>query len=128
MAHLANPDRSYRLLQQRLDRNVTGAPDGPAFTQILKLLFAPVLPSSSQQVHSLLGHDGDLFGRQYTEMVADARGQHLVLRYDHRGATGSWQPAPLPAGQPLRKPEALFIKLDESVIEEELARMQVSTP
>ncbi len=94
----------------------------------LKLLFAPVLPSSSQQVHSLLGHDGDLFGRQYTEMVADARGQHLVLRYDHRGATGSWQPAPLPAGQPLRKPEALFIKLDESVIEEELARMQVSTP
>ena len=41
MAHLANPDRSYRLLQQRLDRNVTGAPDSPAFTQILKLLFSP---------------------------------------------------------------------------------------
>lgn len=41
MAHLANPDRSYRLLQQRLDRNVTGAPDSPAFAQILKLLFSP---------------------------------------------------------------------------------------
>ncbi len=41
MGHLANPDRTYRLLQQRLDRNVTGAPDSPALTQILHLLFAP---------------------------------------------------------------------------------------
>ena len=40
MAHTVNPDRTYHLLQQRLDRNVTGAPDSPVFTQILKLLFS----------------------------------------------------------------------------------------
>ena len=40
LAHTVNPDRTYHLLQQRLDRNVTGAPDSPVFTQILKLLFS----------------------------------------------------------------------------------------
>lgn len=41
MGHLATQDRTYQLLQQRLDRNVTGAPESPVFTQILKLLFSP---------------------------------------------------------------------------------------
>ena len=41
MGHVANSDRAYRLLQQRLDRDVTGAPDSPVFIRILKLLFAP---------------------------------------------------------------------------------------
>ncbi len=41
MGHNANPDREYQLLQQRLDRNVTGAPDSPALIQILKLLCTP---------------------------------------------------------------------------------------
>ena len=37
MGHFTNPDREYRLLQQRLDRNITGAPDSPVFMQILKM-------------------------------------------------------------------------------------------
>ena len=41
MGHKVNPDREYRLLQQRLDRNLTGAPASPLFTKILKLLFSP---------------------------------------------------------------------------------------
>lgn len=43
MAHLTTlqPDLEYRLLQQRLDRNVTGAPDSPTFQKILRLLFTP---------------------------------------------------------------------------------------
>jgi ferredoxin len=41
MGHVVNPDREYRLLQKRLDRNVTGAPDSPTFMKILKLLFSP---------------------------------------------------------------------------------------
>ncbi|MFZ2487714.1 MAG: methionine--tRNA ligase [Anaerolineae bacterium] len=92
----------------------------------LKLLFAPVLPFSSQQVHTYLGYTGQLFGDQYTEVVEDARGQHLVLRYDHTPAVGRWEPSTLPVGQTLIKPDALFIKLDESVVEQELARMAVS--
>ena len=42
MGHLGiNPDRAYGLLQERLDRNPTGAPDSPAFRRILRLLFTP---------------------------------------------------------------------------------------
>jgi len=41
MGHMPNPDREYRLLQQRLDRNIVGAPDSPEFTKILKMLFTP---------------------------------------------------------------------------------------
>lgn len=91
----------------------------------LKLLFAPVLPFSSQLVHEYLGYDSQLFGRQYTELIADGRGQHLALRYDNSVSAGRWQAETLPPGQALRKPEALFVKLDEAVIEEELARMGV---
>ena len=83
----------------------------------LKTLYAPVLPHTSQLVHAYLGYDGQLFGRQYTEVVADDRGQHLVLRYDHSGAVGRWLASELPAGQALREPAPLIKKLDESVIE-----------
>ena len=41
MGHTVNPEREHRLLQQRLERMVTGAPDSPVLMQILKLLFTP---------------------------------------------------------------------------------------
>ncbi|MFZ1550377.1 MAG: 4Fe-4S binding protein [Anaerolineae bacterium] len=50
MGHIVNPDRSYHLLQQRLDRNVTGAPETPAFMQILKLLFSPTDAEIARQL------------------------------------------------------------------------------
>ncbi len=78
----------------------------------LSLLWGPILPHSSETVHHLLGYDQPLFGRQYTEQIEDARGQHRVLRYDHTPATGRWQADPLPVGQPLREPAALFTKLE----------------
>lgn len=31
MGHQVNPDREYQLLQQRLDLEITGAPDSPIF-------------------------------------------------------------------------------------------------
>ncbi len=34
-------DREYRLLQERLDRNVTGAPDSDAMRRVLRLMFTP---------------------------------------------------------------------------------------
>jgi len=40
MGHIINPDREYRLLQRRLDRHITGAPESEAFIKILKLLFS----------------------------------------------------------------------------------------
>jgi methionyl-tRNA synthetase len=46
------------------------------------------------------------------------------LTYDHSGAVGTWTKSELPAGQALRQPAPLFKKLDESVIEEEYARLE----
>jgi len=86
----------------------------------LKLLWAPILPHSSEQVHEMLGYDQPLFGRQYTQRVEDARGSHLVLRYDHSGAAGRWEVTTLPAGQAMCKPSALFEKLDEEMMAEKL--------
>ncbi len=50
MGHMHNPDKEYRLLQQRLDRNVTGAPDSPHFIEILRLLFSPEEAAIARQI------------------------------------------------------------------------------
>jgi hypothetical protein len=39
-------------------------------------------------------------------------------------ATGTWTPGELSPGQALRQPTPLFKKLDESVVEEEYARLE----
>jgi len=85
----------------------------------LKTLYSPVLPHTSQLVHEYLGYDGQLFGRQVTETVTDARGAHQVLRYDASAASGRWEPGSLPVGQSLREPAPLYKKLDESVVASE---------
>lgn len=41
MGHIVNPDCEYRLLQQRLNCNVTGVPESPTFMKILRLIFSP---------------------------------------------------------------------------------------
>lgn len=78
----------------------------------LKLLWAPILPHSSELLHGYLGYAAPLFGRQYTQDVADSRGVHTVLRYDHTPAMGRWEAASLPAGQAMNPPAPLFEKLD----------------
>ncbi|MFW6115435.1 MAG: methionine--tRNA ligase [Chloroflexota bacterium] len=90
----------------------------------LKILFAPFLPFSSQRLHHYLGYEGQLFGRQYTEIFEEGGGRrHEALCYDDSDAAGRWQVSDLPAGQPLGDPEPLFEALDDSVIEEEHARL-----
>jgi methionyl-tRNA synthetase len=86
----------------------------------LKLFWAPILPASSEAVHSYLGYTTPLFGRQYTEVVSDVRGTHRVLRYDHTGATGRWTAESLPPGQTMQAPEALFVKLDDALMAEKV--------
>lgn len=41
MGHIIHPEQEYRLLQRRLDRHVTGAPESETFIRILQLLFSP---------------------------------------------------------------------------------------
>jgi methionyl-tRNA synthetase len=90
----------------------------------LKTLVAPVLPHSAQKIHEYLGYDGQLFGAQEVVTYEEETRSHEALTYDHSGAVGSWAKSELPAGQALREPAPLFRKLDESVIEEEYARLE----
>lgn len=86
----------------------------------LKLMWGPILPHSSEQLHAMLGYRQPLWGRQYTETIADARGKHVALRYDHRAAGAQWRAEALPAGQALQEPQALFTKLDDAIMAEKL--------
>ena len=83
----------------------------------LKTMWSPILPFSSQQIHSMLGFEGDLFGTQSSEVVSDARGDHTVLRYDHTGAVGTWEPTDLPSGQAIGEIAPLFEKIDDEELE-----------
>ena len=83
----------------------------------LKVLTTPYLPFSAERVHTMLGFaPGD-----------DANGTWSGR--GHRGtiavpAAANWAIGTVPAGQALRQPEPLFIKLDPQMAEEELARLE----
>jgi Fe-S-cluster-containing hydrogenase component 2 len=83
--------RAYRRLQERLDRNVTGAPYSPTFIEILKLLFTPEeaefvrnIPSRPTPLENLsrkLNVPSDQLGDRLGEMAR--RG--LMLDIDIKG-------------------------------------------
>ena len=85
----------------------------------LKILYAPFTPFSSQQVHEMLGYDGQLFGDLTIETFSEATRDHLALVYDGSGALGKWEKSSLPQGQALRKPAPLFVKLDPEIVDRE---------
>jgi methionyl-tRNA synthetase len=90
----------------------------------LKTMATPFLPFSSQRLHEMLGYD-DVIAPQpeVCEYEEEAGQRHRVLggAYD---ATPRWEPSRIPAARPLPEPRPLFKKLDERVIDEELARMR----
>jgi methionyl-tRNA synthetase len=77
----------------------------------------------TQKLHECLGYDGQLFGTQHVVEYQEETRSHRALTYDHTGAIGTWTKSALPLGQALREPAPLFKKLDESLIEEEYARL-----
>jgi methionyl-tRNA synthetase len=100
----------------------------------LKTILAPTLcvPHTAQRLHEYLathprkgvGYDGQLFGTQHVVEYEEETRSHRALTYDHTGAIGTWAKSELPPGQALRQPAPLFKKLDQSVIEEEYARLE----
>jgi methionyl-tRNA synthetase len=118
-------DEKAPWLQIKEDREAAGTTIYVALRVIdsLKTLFYPFLPFSSQALHHFLGYDGDILGRQYIDTLQEEQGTHQALRYDGSGVELQWTPSQLPAGQDLRQPKPLFEKLDESIVEEELARL-----
>jgi methionyl-tRNA synthetase len=92
-----------------------------------KSLLTPFLPSSSQKVYAMLGGAGVWSGMPRLETVSepgDADYPVLTGSYD---TEARWESRPIAAGTPLAPPKPLFAKLDTSVVDEELARLEAST-
>ncbi|MEE8396970.1 MAG: methionine--tRNA ligase, partial [bacterium] len=80
---------------------------------------------SCQRLHEMLGYEGSISGElRFDEVVEEGGRAHRVLTGDYAAAVGSWQPPLLPAGQTLSPPKPLFKKLDLSVVDQELARLE----
>jgi methionyl-tRNA synthetase len=88
----------------------------------LKVLLTPFLPFTCQALHELLGYDGYLAGPlEFREVTEEDGRTHEVLTGDYSGWVGRWEPSELPAGQELREPRPLFVKLDpDEVLAREL--------
>jgi methionyl-tRNA synthetase len=98
----------------------------------LKILFAPILPFSSEKLHATFGYDTPLFGAQFVQTVQDSLGEHDVLRYEpvvyQDSLMGFWKPSELKPGQKLNPPAPLFKKLDVLVAEQEREKLGTITP
>ncbi len=85
----------------------------------LKILWAPVLPFTSQALHEMLGQPGQLFGEQIIRRYDEMTRSHLGLTYDDSAAVGRWERTTITAGQQLPKPRPLFKKLEPELAEKE---------
>ena len=86
----------------------------------LKILYAPVVPFSSEKLHRLLGYERPLFGQSKIVPRQERQNTCDVLRYDATEASGQWQVELLPVHRILPKPDALFKKLDDAIIQIEI--------
>ena len=89
----------------------------------LKTMWAPILPFTSQKLHTMLGEEGQLFGQQLVETYQEESRSHLGLTYRGDGAVGRWESVAIPVGRQLPKPKPLFKRLDAEIADEELARL-----
>src|SRR5439155_9301716 len=76
----------------------------------VKLLMTPFLPFSSQRVHELLGHDGQIAGPLEFREHSEEGDAHTVLTGDYETWVGRWAPSDLAVGQALREPRPLYRK------------------
>jgi methionyl-tRNA synthetase len=91
-----------------------------------KALLTPFLPHSSDAVHRMLGNDEVWSGLPELQEVDDLDGgpSYPVLTGDYAGAVAVWQSRPLRVGAQIPPPTPLFRKLEPSVVDEELARLE----
>ncbi len=88
-----------------------------------KTLLTPFLPRSSQAVHEMLGGTGDWSGMPRIETVDEEGAPPYPVITGTYDSTFRWESRPVVAGTPLSAPAPLFAKLDQSVVDEEIARL-----
>lgn len=95
-------------------------------------LLAPFLPHSANQVHTVLGGDGEFMPMPRIEYVTELEpeygaglGTYPIITGDY-SATPRWESRPVAPGTPVAKPAPVFAKLDDSVVEAELDRLRGS--
>jgi methionyl-tRNA synthetase len=89
-----------------------------------KTLLTPFLPRSSEAVNEMLGGAGDWSGRPRIETVDEEGGPSYPVITGTYDSSFRWESRPIAAGTPLAVPAPLFKKLDPSVVDEEIARLQ----
>ena len=104
----------------------------------LNLMLSPFLPHAANDVDRVLGGSGRIAPMPRIEEVAELDPEYLPEAFDGRTGypiiTGDYQDAPtwgrhpVTVGTPVAKPAPVFTKLDESIIEAELARYAGSVP
>jgi methionyl-tRNA synthetase len=93
-------------------------------------LLAPFLPHSANRVWAAYGGKGEFMPMPQVEQVSEldpGSGAGLttypVITGDY-SSTPPWESRPVVVGTPVAKPTPIFTKLDPSVVEEELARLE----
>jgi methionyl-tRNA synthetase len=89
-----------------------------------KTFLTPFLPRSSEKVHAMLGGAGPWSGAPYLEKVDEDGGPSYPVITGDYAVAARWESVPIRPGTPLAVPRPLFAKLDDSVVAEELARLE----
>ena len=88
-----------------------------------KTLLTPFLPRSSQAVHEMLAGTGEWSGMPRIETVDEEGAPSYPVITGTYDTSPRWGSQPIAAGTPLAVPAPLFTKLDPSVVDEEIARL-----
>jgi methionyl-tRNA synthetase len=90
-------------------------------------LLTPFLPHSAQKVHELLGGTGVWSAQPEIHEVTDLDdgSPYPIITGSYDDGQAGWGSTPLPpSGTPLAPPTPIFTKLDPSIVDEELGRLE----
>ncbi|WP_194949844.1 methionine--tRNA ligase [Actinomyces trachealis] len=104
----------------------------------LNLMLTPFLPHAANDVNRVMGGSADIAPMPHIEEVAELDPQVLPDAFQGRESypiitgdyttTPTWGRHEVQVGTPVAKPAPVFVKLDETIVEEELARYADSRP
>ena len=104
----------------------------------LNLMLSPFLPHAANDIDRVMGGAGAIAPMPHIEEVEELDPQVLPSDFEGRGGypiiTGdyanvpTWERHPITPGTPIAKPTPVFVKLDEAIVEEELARYADAHP